>query len=678
MAQILQNSDEPSAVPTPDAKPDYSNPAFNSIPAFVRTSRIVSLSADRVSGRVLETRRTINEAGTEFVDQLVEVNPDVSRALTHGIKSASLLAIGQRGEVYFSREDATDEEKGSALWMLPPTGEAREILRHREGIDSLAVTRSSLVLTLPLMPGTSTLEESNTAAKKRADARISGVLHERFPVRAWDHDLGPSEPHLYTAPLPDLDDVDGAQLELEEVELPQAPEAVDEWRLDGAVPSHDGRVVALTMSTRTGISEGSQVWLASLDNSEPARKLFAPAGEDAWARAFSSDGSWLLVETELPPLAGQALGADLYRVSLDGDSTVLTAAFDEIPSETVVTDDDVVYVCADRRGRGGIYRLLPEGNAELVTPDDEFSYSSLHWLAPEGKLVALRSSVAEANQTVFIDPHTGETETTARIVPDLELPGELTEVSATAEDGTPLRAWLALPEGEGPHPIVVFAHGGPWGSWNGWTWRWNPWVFVARGYAVLLPDPGISTGYGHKMLSRGHDAIGREPFTDILTLADTAVARPDIDEARQAFAGGSYGGYMANWVAGHTGTRFRCIVSHAALWNVESMARTTDNGSWYLWMTGEVEGEGPQIANWSPHNSADAIKVPMLVIHGDKDYRVPLGQGLELWQDLQRLSPELGHKFLYFPDEGHWVLKPANAQMWYETFLEFLDTHVKA
>src|SRR5699024_479256 len=150
-----------------------------------------------------------------------------------------------------------------------------------------------------------------------------------------------------------------------------------------------------------------------------------------------------------------------------------------------------------------------------------------------------------------------------------------------AADGTEVRAWLRLPEGEGPHPLVVFAHGGPWGSWNAWTYRWNPGPFVAAGYAVLLPDPAISTGYGQSMIDRGQHELGGAPFTDIMALTDAVVARDDIDAERTAFAGGSYGGYMANWVAGHTGDRFRCIVTHASLWDTPPWARplTTRPGS---------------------------------------------------------------------------------------------------
>lgn len=178
------------------------------------------------------------------------------------------------------------------------------------------------------------------------------------------------------------------------------------------------------------------------------------------------------------------------------------------------------------------------------------------------------------------------------------------------------------------------------------------------------------------MIDRGQQELGGAPFTDIMALTDATIARSDIDAERTALAGGSYGGYMANWVAGHTGDRFRCIVTHASLWNTTSMGRTTDNSSWDVAMREQSE-------TYSPHLFADRIQVPMLVVHGDKDYRVPIGQGQELWYDLLTRSQtpldadgQTQHRFLYFPDEGHWVAGRGNAEVWYRTVLAFLDIHV--
>jgi len=178
-------------------------------------------------------------------------------------------------------------------------------------------------------------------------------------------------------------------------------------------------------------------------------------------------------------------------------------------------------------------------------------------------------------------------------------------------------------------------------------------------------------------VQRGWGAWGAAPYTDLMDVTDAVVARADVDGERTAAMGGSFGGYMANWVAGHT-DRFRAIVTHAGLWALDQFGPTTDAA--YYWqreMTAEMSA-----AN-SPHTAVGEIRTPMLVIHGDKDYRVPVGEGLRLWYQLLSSSAlatdEEGrtpHRFLYFPDENHWVLAPRNATVWYGTVLAFLAEHV--
>ncbi len=253
----------------------------------------------------------------------------------------------------------------------------------------------------------------------------------------------------------------------------------------------------------------------------------------------------------------------------------------------------------------------------------------------------------------------------------------MTEVDATAEDGVRVRGWLLLPPGasaESPAPFLLWIHGGPLASWNAWSWRWNPQLAVARGYAVLLPDPALSTGYGLEFIARGWNAWGAKPYTDLMAITDAVVARPEIDETRTAAMGGSFGGYMANWVAGHT-DRFRAIVTHASLWALDQFNGTTDDSSyWQRIFTPEATLEN------SPHRFVTDIRTPLLVIHGDRDYRVPIGESLRLWSELnEHFAAEDGtsaHRFLYYPDENHWVLKPPHAKVWYETVFAFLAQHI--
>jgi dipeptidyl aminopeptidase/acylaminoacyl peptidase len=200
---------------------------------------------------------------------------------------------------------------------------------------------------------------------------------------------------------------------------------------------------------------------------------------------------------------------------------------------------------------------------------------------------------------------------------------------------------------------------------------------VARGYAVLLPDPALSTGYGQDFIQRGWGAWGVAPYTDLMAATDAACAHPRVDAARTAAMGGSFGGYMANWIAGHT-DRFDAIVTHASLWALDQFGPTTDGAYWWAReMTPEMA-----TAN-SPHRFVSQIRTPMLVIHGDKDYRVPIGEALRLWYELLSASAlpagadgGTEHRFLYFPSENHWVLSPQHAKIWYQVVLAFLAQHV--
>ena len=210
------------------------------------------------------------------------------------------------------------------------------------------------------------------------------------------------------------------------------------------------------------------------------------------------------------------------------------------------------------------------------------------------------------------------------------MPGRLEEVLTTADDGHPIRSWLVLPEtasADRQAPLLLWVHGGPMGSWNSWSWRWNPWLMAARGYAVLLPDPALSTGYGQEFIARAHRDWGARPFADIMAATEAALARPDIDADRVAMMGGSYGGYMANWMAGHT-DRFKAIVSHAGLWVLDQMFGTTDHPMFWRPQFGDPLTSPEMYEANSPHRHIGQIRTPMLVIHGNKDYRVPVGEAL--------------------------------------------------
>ncbi len=223
------------------------------------------------------------------------------------------------------------------------------------------------------------------------------------------------------------------------------------------------------------------------------------------------------------------------------------------------------------------------------------------------------------------------------------------------------------------YPVKFLIHGGPQGAWgDDWSYRWNPELFAANGYVVIMINFHGSTGYGQKFIDAINGDWGGAPFEDLMKGLDYAEKTyPFIDKDRECALGASYGGYMANWVLGHT-DRFKCIVSHDGMFNTFSAWGTTEE----LWFN-NWEFQGTPYTNhdmynrWSPRNSAKNFKTPTLVIHGQLDYRLDVSEGLQLFTTLQTMG--VPSKMLYFPDEGHWVLKPLNSQLWYKTVNDWVD-----
>jgi len=423
--------------------------------------------------------------------------------------------------------------------------------------------------------------------------------------------------------------------------------------------------------------------LAVIDTATGGRRVLLATPDRDFAEPHISPDGRLVVCTAVTHDSYDRPGeATLLVVPLAGGEAIdLMAGMDRRPSEAAwAADSAAVYFTADDRGRCPVFRAGLAGQPVTQVTSDDAAYSNL-CLSPDGRyLYALRSAVDSPPAPVRLDLSlAGPPQFLPSPAGTSDLPGHLTEVMATADDGVLIRGWLALPagaSGERPAPLLLWVHGGPRMSWNAWSWRWNPWLMVAQGYAVLLPDPGLSSGYGQDFVARGHADWGERPFADLMAITDAAVARPDIDAERTAAMGGSYGGYMANWIAGHT-DRFRAIVSHAGLWALDQMFGTTDMPAYWRRHFGDPITHPDRYRATSPHYHLAAIRTPMLIIHGDKDYRVPVGEALRLWAELTGRpdgSPDV--KFLYFPTENHWILAPGHTVVWYQAVLAFLATHL--
>ncbi|GHF24622.1 peptidase S9 [Amycolatopsis deserti] len=662
--------------------------AFADLDAYVRLPRLSGLVLSPDGRRLVVGVATPDLKKNRYTTALWEVDPAgerPARRLTRSAEGESGAAFTPSGDLLFvsARPDAAAEgEDGpkSALWLQPASGgDARVVAAPAGGIHGVTVAAEAgtVLAGAPMMPSATSADHDAEVRKARKDAGVSAILHEEYPIRYWDHDLGPDRPRLVVADgVPAGED----RLELRDLTGHAGRALGDEASWDVAP---DGRTVVTTWVVPE--ARGSQrTTVVAIDVATGERRVLADDADHEYeSPRISPDGTQVAVAVyrrSTPQAPGD------YWLALvplaGGELTPLTREWDRWPhSARWLPDGSALVVAADDQGRSPLWRVdATTGDVTRLTADDG-AYTEPR-ISPDGRWVyALRSAVDHPPAPVrvaldggAIEPLPGPAEALGL---DVEVPGRLDEVTATAEDGTPLRAWLALPRDAGPGspaPLLLWIHGGPLGSWNAWQWRWNPWLAVAQGYAVLLPDPAISTGYGYEFIKRGWGAWGAAPFTDLMAVTDAAEQHPDVDETRTAAMGGSFGGYMANWVAGHT-DRFQAIVTHASLWALDQFGPTTD--ATFYWQR-ELTPEMAE-AN-SPHRFADRISTPMLVIHGDKDYRVPIGEGLRLWWDLaSRSAAEDGstpHKFLYFPDENHWILTPHHAKLWYATVFALLAQHV--
>jgi dipeptidyl aminopeptidase/acylaminoacyl peptidase len=708
--------------------------SFHDLADFVAIPRVAALRLSPDGTWLAAAVQTLSADRKKYLTSIwrIDTGDGPPRRLTRSaegeasprfLPDGSLLFTSRRPDPGADRsaKDGPPDD-AAALWLLPPGGgEARVVAALPGGVAAAEVARDAgtVVLTSPVLPAAQARGErgdgqspraggspggrppgDNTAAddaglrKERRDAGVTAILHESAPVRFWDHDLGPDQLRMFRVDPDRLREADGDDRGAAEAAddgaglhdlTPEPGRALDEEPFE---LTPDGTAV-VTGWWQWHPAGQSHAELVTIDVATGKRRVLLSEPEYNFeSPRVSPDGRFIVCLRERQNTPERPLDLTLVMLGVNGAAAVgqagrdLLPALDRWPQEPAWSHDSrAVYFAADDGGRRPIFRVdVGTGDVTRVTGDDG-AYTDLN-VAPDGRyLYALRAAVDSPPTPVRIDlapvnpAGAGPAVLRAPGVP-LTLPGRLEEVEATTDDGQPVRSWLVLPDtasASSPAPLLLWVHGGPMMSSNSWSWRWNPWLMAARGYAVLLPDPALSTGYGQAFIARGYRDWGARPCADIMAATELVLARPDIDADRAGMMGGSYGGYMANWMAGHT-DRFRAIVSHAGVWALDQMFGTTDGPMFWRPQFGDPLTEPEMYEANSPHRHIEKIRTPMLVIHGNKDYRVPVGEALRLWWDLSRHG--VTAKFLYFPDENHWILTPGNARIWYETVFAFLAEHV--
>lgn len=684
-----------NASETPSTQPET---PFHDLDHYLAIPRVGGLALSPDGSRLVTTVSTLNAKGTEYVTALWELDPagkKHARRITRSAKGETGAVFAANGDLYFTSArpdpDSPEADPVSALWLLPADGgEARVVHSRAGGVGGVmaASAADATFVTASVLAGSTDEENDEERRKSRKDNKVAAILHTGYPVRYWDADLGPAQPRLFAVENGGVAEsgkpatVDAtAPLKLRNL----TPDVGGNLRNTHAVVSPDGNTIYTSLAKPLAKADTRFV-LAAVDVASGSLKvLLDHEGVSYFPGPVSPDGNRIAVVGESDSTPAEALQVKLHVLNVAGGETLdlepLASGWDRWGSPAAwLPDARSLLVTADDDGATPVFRVgVTDGTVTRVTKDAA-AYTDVV-VSPDGlSAFALRSSYEFPAEAVRIDLATGDV---ARLPAPAQRPkikGSLERVETTAADGSRVPAYLALPEGASeanPAPLLLWIHGGPLGSWNAWTWRWNPWLLVSKGYAVLLPDPALSTGYGQKYIQRGWGEWGKAPFTDLMAITDAVIQRSDIDQTRTAAMGGSFGGYMANWVAGQT-DRFKAIVTHASLWALDQFGPTTDASQYWLKeMTAEMAVEN------SPHLHVGKINTPMLVIHGDKDYRVPIGEGLRLWYELLSSSGlpadengETQHRFLYFPDENHWILQPQHAKVWYGVVEHFLAKQV--
>jgi len=582
------------------------------------------------------------------------------------------------------------------------------------------VFTSSVYPDCPAIAGTDGGAGNKCNADRDAAAAASKVKAQIFThllYRHWNHYTGDKRSHIFA-----LSVENGGIRDL----TPNDPHDVPPFSIEGGggfAISPDSKELAFTENLDEEPATSTNANIFTLDLTKPAAKpvkVSTSPGADV-NPAYSPDGKYLAWRSQ--ERAGDE--SDKFRLMLYDRAAKTTKdllpKFDRWVDEFVWGPDSrKVFFASGDEGSSFVYSTTFTGElTQLTYAKSEFN--SLKPLLGGHALITTKMNVSHPNEVVALlldqslvyeDPglapppthrvqtiegntgykiHAGMvsqsviTHLNDSLLSQLDLPA-MESFWFTAADKTQVQGFLIPPPGFDPkkkYPTKLLIHGGPEGAWgDAWSYRWNPELFAANGYVVVMINPRGSTGYGQAFVDGVNGDWGGKPFSDLVLGLDAAERQfPFIDKNRECALGASYGGYMANWILGHT-DRFKCIVSHDGMFSPESAYGSTEE----LWFNewefkgkpwdyyGTPDAENPY-RKWSPALSAKNFKTPTLVIHGQLDYRLDVAEGLQLFTTLQRLK--VPSQMLYFPDEGHWVLKPQNSQLWYKTVNEWVDRWTK-
>lgn len=575
----------------------------------------------------------------------------------------------------------SDRAGSSQIWMMDPDGgNAKQITNLSTEADGVTFSPDgkNLVFTSEVYPECGVDDACN---KKNLDAekanKVKARIYTELLYRHWTSWQGARRGHLLVVPV-----AGGAAKD-----LTPGTRTVPPFSLGGPDDydiSPDGQEVIFSMNADPvpATSTNADLYAVSISGGEAKRITFI-SGADS-SPQYSRDGKYVAWRSQVR----SGYESDRWRLMVieraTGKTSNLTETIDRyVNSFTWSHDSANLFFTTNDRGRQGIQMISVNGGGVRTVASGDSEIDDMQ-LTRDGKTMVYTQQSGVSPIEIFRAASSGGAPVALTHLNDAVLNSRqltpLEEFWTDAADGARIQSFVVKPYGFNAgtkYPVLMLIHGGPQGFWgHGWSYRWNAQVFAAAGYVVVMTNPRGSTGYGQKFIDEINNDWGGKAFDDIMAVTDRVVVQmPYADASKLTAAGGSYGGYMVNWILGHT-QRFKALISHAGVYDLQSEFGATEELWFPLWEFGGAPWDKMEdYHKWSPSHFVKEFKTPTLVIHGEQDYRVPYNQGLELFTALQ--MQKVPSKLLLYPDEGHWILKPQNSLLWYKTFIDWLDSWVK-
>ncbi|HEX2712070.1 MAG TPA: S9 family peptidase [Candidatus Acidoferrales bacterium] len=594
--------------------------------------------------------------------------------------SKSLAFLSSRGGT--RQVHIISVEGGEATQLTHISGDADNVLWSPDG--------KTIAFTSDVYPDCRDDACNSKRDAEREKSKVKARIYDRLLYRHWKSWSEGKRSHLFVIAVeggPSAAVGPGTPRDL----TPGADYDVPPFSLGGpddVAFSPDGKELCFTADTDKdeALSTNGDLFIVPVDGGAPPKRITTNPGFDG-GPAYSPDGHFIAYRAQMK--AGYE--SDRWRLMLydrqSGRHINLTEDLDSSPEGYAWSaDSKAIFFHFEDRAEAPIYSISASGGKAKAIVKDGFNGDLS--ASGDGRLLVFTRSSLTAPSEIFAanadgtDVHALTRHNAQRMAAlDLNKPESFWFEGA---EGAKLHGLLVRPpsfDASRKYPLLLLVHGGPQGAWDDtWGYRWNAQMFAAAGYVAVMINPRGSTGYGQKFTDDINADWGGKVFVDLMKGVDYVLAKyPFVDGTRMGAAGGSYGGYMMNWFASHAQGRFKCLISHAGPYNNDSMYGATEELWFPEWdLRGTPWNNAGTYDKWSPHKYAGEFgkyRTPTLVINGELDFRVPYTEGLQMFTALRRQG--VPAKLVIFPDEGHWIEKPQNSELWYKTFLDWLAAYLK-